>query len=54
MKEIEFIAVMVTLILTIFNTRKLFAKTESDTPQEVLDKIAEIKKQAKAIDDLVP
>lgn len=30
------------------------AAANADTPQSVLDKIAEVKAQAKAVDDLVP
>lgn len=51
MKEIQFIAVMTILAISILNFLK---KHQSDTPQEVLDKIQEIKKQAKSIDDLIP
>lgn len=55
MKEIQLIAVFATLGVSIYNLVILLSiKKVGDTPQEVLDAIAVVKKQAKTIDDLIP
>jgi len=49
MKEIQFIATLAILAISIINLLR-----KNDTPKEVLDKIKEVKRKAKSIDDLVP